>query len=65
MISITTFSQKQVFNITESQINELIEKRNQYRRKKQFLEADQIRQQLLSEGVILEDTQDGTIWRKK
>ncbi len=60
-----TFSQKQVFNITESQINELIEKRNQYRRKKQFLEADQIRQQLLSEGVILEDTQDGTIWRKK
>lgn len=42
----------------------LIEKRNQARLNKDFTLSDQIRDDLISKGVILEDGKDGTIWRK-
>ncbi len=52
-------------SIDEKTINDLIEKRNQARKDKNFEESDQIREQLLDMGVTLEDNEDGTVWRKK
>ena len=46
-------------------IDEQIEKRNQAREKKDYAEADRIRDQLKDQGVILEDRPDGsTDWRR-
>ena len=41
-----------------------IEKRNAARRNKDFKKADEIRQNLLSQGIVLEDTPAGTRWKK-
>lgn len=46
-------------------IEELIKKRNEAKDNKNYKEADLIRDQLLSKGIILEDSAKGTIWRKK
>jgi cysteinyl-tRNA synthetase len=43
----------------------LIEKRSEAKKKKDFMAADSIRKQLWERGIILEDTKDGTVWRKK
>ncbi len=45
-------------------IQALIEQRNQAKADKQFARADEIRQQLLQQGVALEDGRGGTTWRK-
>jgi cysteinyl-tRNA synthetase len=47
-----------------SRIEALIAQRNAARKARDFARADEIRKQLLSEGVILEDTPKGTVWRK-
>jgi cysteinyl-tRNA synthetase len=44
-------------------LHNLIKKREGARRKRDFAAADQIRQDLLKEGVALEDTPTGTVWR--
>ncbi len=49
--------------IEESAILSLIEARNKARAHKDFAKADQVRQELLKAGVLLEDTPQGTIWR--
>jgi cysteinyl-tRNA synthetase len=50
--------------ITDKEIQTLIEQRNQARKTRDFAEADRIRDQLTENGVILEDTPEGTIWRR-
>jgi cysteinyl-tRNA synthetase len=45
-------------------IEELINKRNAFRIEKNYQRSDQIRDELKSLGVEIEDTPDGTIWRK-
>ncbi|MDD4981010.1 MAG: cysteine--tRNA ligase [Candidatus Omnitrophica bacterium] len=53
------------FSITE-EIGTKINRRTELKKQKKFKEADQIRQDLEKEGIILEDTKDGkTIWRRK
>ncbi len=42
-----------------------IHERDEARKNKDFKKADEIRKELLKQGVILEDTKEGTIWRKK
>jgi cysteinyl-tRNA synthetase len=49
----------------DSEIEELIEKRNEARRDKDFAESDRIRDQLLERGIVLEDTPSGTKWKRK
>jgi len=44
-------------------IEKLIEDRRQARLNRQFEEADRIRQELLEQGIILEDSANGTTWR--
>jgi len=43
---------------------QLIKKREEARRNKDFPEADRIREELLQQGIILKDTPEGTVWRK-
>ena len=51
--------------ISDSDINTMIKKRNVAKQNRNYNEADAIREKLLSQGIILEDTEKGTIWRKK
>jgi cysteinyl-tRNA synthetase len=50
---------------TSKDISDLIKKRNTARKNKDFKLADKIRNDLSKKGIILEDTKDGTIWKKK
>ncbi|MBC8214233.1 MAG: cysteine--tRNA ligase [Candidatus Marinimicrobia bacterium] len=49
----------------DSSIEVLIAKRETARKEKDWVLADEIRNQLLEIGIILEDTPDGPIWKKK
>ncbi|EAA25820.1 cysteine--tRNA ligase [Rickettsia sibirica] len=52
--------------VDELYVNELVNKRLEAKKQKNWLLADQIRNQLLEEKIILEDRSDGTtIWRKE
>jgi len=46
--------------LSEEQINQLVEKRLDARKKGNFAKADEIRQFLASHGIIVEDKPDGT-----
>ena len=46
-------------------IEELIEERTQAKKDKNFARADEIRDELLAKGIILEDTRDGVRWKRK
>jgi len=46
-------------------VEQLIDDRNQAKINKDYQIADQIRKQIESYGVLLEDTPQGTVWRKK
>ena len=54
-----------VATIADEEIEALIEKRNQARQAKDFALSDQIRDDLKAQGIILEDTQQGTRYRKE
>jgi len=43
----------------------LIEKRERARKEKDWIIADQIREELSSRGIMIIDTSRGPIWRKK
>ena len=52
--------------LTPAAIEALIAQRTAARKAKNFAEADRIRKELESKGVLLEDTPDGrTLWRRK
>jgi cysteinyl-tRNA synthetase len=51
--------------IPESQIKMSMEIRDKLKKQKQYEEADKIRRELEIKGIILEDTKDGTKWRRK
>jgi cysteinyl-tRNA synthetase len=52
-------------DISGQEIEAMIEKRNQARKDRDFAEADRIRDELLSGGIVLEDRKEGTIWKVK
>ena len=54
---------KKIKNLDEKKINKLISNRDKARKEKNFNEADKIRDKLALEGIILEDSPDGTKWR--
>lgn len=54
-----------VATIADEEIEALIEKRNQARQAKDFALSDQIRDDLKAQGIILEDTPQGTRYRKE
>ena len=54
-----------VATIADEEIEALIEQRNQARQAKHFALSDQIRDDLKAQGIILEDTPQGTRYRKE
>jgi len=51
-------------NLDETQINQQITDRIAAKQARNYAEADRIRKELLSLGVVLEDTPQGTTWRR-
>ncbi|MEZ5435509.1 MAG: cysteine--tRNA ligase [Pseudomonadales bacterium] len=52
-------------DLTAEAIEALIAERVQAKKDKQFARADQIRDELKAQGVILEDARSGTTWRRE
>lgn len=50
--------------ILEDEILELIEKRTEARKNKDFKLSDEIRDNLKEKGIVLEDTQEGVKWKR-
>ncbi|MBO0723069.1 MAG: cysteine--tRNA ligase, partial [Blastocatellia bacterium] len=51
--------------LLDSEIQALIDERQAARKARNFGRSDEIRDQLLMRGIILEDTKDGVRWRRK
>ena len=49
----------------DSEIQNLIDERQEARRRRDFARADEIRDELACRGIILEDTKDGGRWKRK
>jgi cysteinyl-tRNA synthetase len=47
------------------EIEALVMQRNEARRTRNFALSDKIRQELLDRGIVIEDTREGTKWRRK
>ena len=50
--------------LLEGDIEALIEERQNARKEKNFKRADEIRDELLEKGIVLEDTREGVKWKK-
>lgn len=48
----------------DGEIEALIEERQRARKEKNFARADEIRETLLSKGIVLEDTREGVKWKR-
>ena len=46
----------------EDYIKEMIDKRNEYKKNKEYDKADSIREELSNKGIIIKDTREGTIF---
>ena len=51
-------------NLSDDEINEKIKTRNKARKSKDFQLADKIRDDLAAQGILLDDSSDGTTWKK-
>ena len=51
--------------VSEEEILKLIEERNAARKEKNWKRADEVRNDLLAKGIVLEDTPSGTNWKLK
>jgi cysteinyl-tRNA synthetase len=49
----------------DSEVQALIDQRQEARRRRDFGRADEIRRELADRGIILEDTKDGVRWKRK
>ncbi len=56
---------KEIDSELESYINSKIEERNNAKKNKDYALADAIREELLSKGIIIKDTREGTIFEVK
>ena len=50
--------------VSKKEIEKLIEQRTEAKKNKNFQLADEIRQQLLDKGIVLEDTRQGVKWKR-
>lgn len=50
--------------LLDSDIEKLIEERQAARKAKNFARADEIRDQLAAQGILLEDTREGVKWKR-
>jgi len=50
---------------SDEEIDALVAQINEARRNRDFATSDRIRNELLNRGVLIEDTREGTRWRRK
>lgn len=50
--------------VLDEEIEKLIEERQEARKNKDFARADQIREKLAAQGIILKDTREGVTWKR-
>ena len=62
VLNIVNKDQKE--DILDEEIEKLIEQRTEAKKNKNFQLADEIRQQLLDKGIVLEDTRQGVKWKR-
>ena len=43
-------------------IEDMINKRNEYKKNKDFVSADKVRDELLQKGIVIKDTREGTVY---
>jgi cysteinyl-tRNA synthetase len=55
---------QEALSLSDTEIENFIQQRVDAKKAKDFAQADAIRQSLLDQGVVLEDTRQGTIWRR-
>ncbi len=48
----------------DSEIEQLIQERQEARKQKDFARADQIRDELAAKGIVLKDTREGVAWKR-
>ena len=51
--------------LLDDEVQSLIDDRQEARRQRNFARSDEIRDQLQTQGIILEDTKDGVRWKRK
>jgi len=51
--------------VSDAEVEAQIDARNHAKKARNFTLSDRIRQELLEQGVILEDTKSGTRWKRK
>jgi len=56
---------KQEREMLDSEVQALIDERQEARRRRDFARGDEIRDELASRGIILEDTKDGVRWKRR
>ena len=49
----------------DHEIQSLIDQRQEARRRRDFTRADELRDELVQRGIVLEDTKDGVRWKKR
>ena len=49
----------------DSEVQSLIDERQEARRRRDFARGDEIRDELAGRGIVLEDTKDGVRWKRK
>lgn len=64
LTSVLNIVNKKQEDILDEEIENLIQKRVEAKKNKDFKLADDIRQELLEKGIILEDTRQGTKWKR-
>jgi len=52
-------------SIGDDEINALVAERDVAKKRRDFAKADQIRKQLAEKGVVIEDSKEGTRWKRK
>ncbi len=50
---------------TDADIDTLVAERNEAKKRRNFARADAIRNDLLAQGILIEDSKDGVRWRRK
>ncbi len=61
---LNVFGERQA-EMLDSEVQSLIDERQEARRRRDFARADEIRDELAGRGIILEDTKDGLRWKRK
>lgn len=64
VLSLDLLKNNEIDKELEKKVNALIEKRNEYKKEKNYVEADKLREEIIKLGVNIKDTREGTeiIW---